>query len=49
MDKKEKIKEAMKRAVSRHALAFQKLARFKKDVCDGCGCNPCDCGWGNDE
>jgi len=39
---KEKILEIIKR----HEKIYKKLA--KDESCEGCGCTPCDCGWGND-
>ena len=38
--------ETIEKIIKRHKEAYKRLA--KQEVCDGCGCTPCDCGWGHD-
>jgi len=40
-------KEEIEKIIERHKDAYKKLS--KSESCDGCGCTPCDCGWGTEE
>jgi hypothetical protein len=37
-------KERLEEIIERHKKLYKKLA--EQEVCTGCGCTPCDCGWG---
>ena len=41
--RKNSLTETADKVMNDHKSTFQKLA---DKSCDGCGCNPCDCGWG---